>query len=333
MKNMKVIIIIALVIFAGCAWWFFTAEVSTSNRQLGVENRFKNKTGNITPIEEPSKTESYQKEVQEVTNQIEAETILEKKAPENLTSTMQKALKTNSDKSIADLKADRVKPTYNGGNYTSAFGTEDDAEEPLKIAAASVPKKEKKPVKETPTKVDSTVTRKSRFNTRYADQGGSKTNENITAEVKNSFKAAVYGDHNVKSGGIVRFRSLEEITIEGIHFPRNTIFNGAAAFGADRINIVINRIPLKQGGFVSTNMIVHDQDMNAGIYAPLSPGKEAATDEVYNGLGQAIASSGTVVGQVGNGLSGVLRATTQGTQKVAIADAYPVIFMINEKQH
>lgn len=334
---MKVFLLVVTILFCAGAYWYFNADPNGGNgKQLATANRFKNKAGKVEVINAPSKTEAYQNEViQDVEENKNITNVLEQQDPQHLTSSIQKAMRSPYDKKLDELKSEKVTLKYNSqsfskeNNTTQATNTN---ERPLKVMAARVPKKSAGEIKTQSVKSPDSVTRKSGFNTKYASSNfNNEVKDTDTQSNTANFKAVVYGDHNIKSGGLVRFRTTEEMTINGVTFKRNTVFNGQASFGQERINITINRIPLKSGGYLTTNLILYDQDMNEGIYAPISPGKEAATSEALGNVESLIGSTGTVAGAVGSGLTRVFRSAANGAQKISIDDAYPVVFIVKEK--
>lgn len=323
MKGLKILGIVGGAIFILCAWWFFTVDTaSSSTRSLGTDNRFRGKVKDAAPIVEPSKTEAYQQELKDQQKAIEQESLLSQKDPLNLTSTVQKAMKSPYENRANGT----VQPSYvNSSNQVITKETQQE-EKPLAVQAAYVPKvKREKPTTIPDTTVGST---RRKFNTRYANTSSDQQQSISSIQEAEQFKASVYGNHEIKPGGIIKFRSTEEVIIYGQRFPRNTLFNGKASFAQERLNVTIDRIPLKEGGYKTVNLVLHDLDLNEGIYAPVSPGKEAAVDETLQGVEQIISSTGTVAGTVGTGLSRVFRSATNGQQKIAIQDSYPVVFIV-----
>jgi hypothetical protein len=76
--------------------------------------------------------------------------------------------------------------------------------------------------------------------------------------------ASVYGDHKIRTGSKVTFRTLEEITINGVRLPRNSLIVAIAGLNAGRISFNSFRTKLGNSNFLLP-FSCYDSDMIAGI--------------------------------------------------------------------
>lgn len=159
-------------------------------------------------------------------------------------------------------------------------------------------------------------------------QNNNQPTENQTLTNGTIIKAAIMGQQQIKSGTMIRFRLLEEITINNIKFPRNTIFHGKSSFGNERLFVKVDKIPY-QNSFVPVNMIMYDNDLTEGIYAPVKIATETATDEMMEGLEDVLSSSPSTINQITAGATRIARSVTNDAQlKITVHDSHQVLFMI-----
>ena len=141
-------------------------------------------------------------------------------------------------------------------------------------------------------------------------------------------KAAVYGGQKVKQGGQLKLRLLQEAVIDGISYPRNTIVYGAVSFGQDRLLATVSRLPKQGGGFSKTDLVMHESDLQEGIFAPVNPGKEA-------GAQQLLTNSSTLLNSVPMGLgsaaSNIVRAASSGPIVITVDDGRLVVLIPKPK--
>lgn len=347
--KLKVVLIVGAILAGAVGYWFVsTGEQLAAQRQVVTPNRFREQNVVIQPSERPSKAEAYEKERLEM-EKISQELATEMdKRPEPLTKSVRMALKTDTEKELEGIRnGGKAIPSYNGRSYNTEVNLDDP--DPVVVQTVTVEKKtepvsppKKKlpvlaaavPTGESKVDVAEDPTPKKKFNTKVFGSTPPTSSDVAPAEDEEIqiFKAAVFGDHSVRQGGIVKFRTTEPITVNGVTFPRNTFFNGVATFSNDRLNVTVNKIPLKGGGFHSIKLSLFDQDMNEGIYAPVTPGKEAAADQALMSAEQILSTTNPAAGLVGNGVSQIFRSSVNGVQKISVSDAYPVFFMIaNQK--
>lgn len=159
-----------------------------------------------------------------------------------------------------------------------------------------------------------------------------------TQSTLSMIKCKVDGNHDVKVGGQIRFRTTQAFTYNNITFPRNTIFNGKVAFGNERMFVVVDKIPYNKG-YIPINLQLHDADMEKGIYAPVSKVNEQGIDGATDGLSSVLqmASTGMPVANAASGLigqtaGGLLRTASRGEQKVSVGDSFEVFFQVVESK-
>lgn len=290
------------------------------------------------PTENLSKTETYLKAEQtQFQKEEQYNKMVEGSEAKRLTSTVEDALESTYDKKMKDLKNRDLTASYKPSSVNVATGKTEDNNIYNTVASSENNSKKTKPTvlkSSIPTNrkmelqkpTNESKAEEAYFNFVENTESGTETAK--VAEESTMIKAVVLGGQQVKQGSVIRFRLTEKAIIKGTEFSNKTIFFAKCSFGADRLNAVVERIPLKGGGFVSVNLVLHDQDLMEGIYAPVKETTEATNDEAMNSLENLLNSTGTVAGQAGTGVARVFRSATQGTQKVSVPDAYPVLFLV-----
>ena len=87
-------------------------------------------------------------------------------------------------------------------------------------------------------------------------------------DFKPDIRALVHGEYrNIKSGSIVKFRIIDEFTIDGIYIPKNTFIYGQLSFSSSRAMIKIENIQYKNM-IIPFDASVYDQDGFEGLYTP-----------------------------------------------------------------
>lgn len=366
--NMKAILIFvgALVLVVGYVFISDSGESASNSITANTPNKFDRitKQASIPEMSDVKKTDLYLKEQNEIEKmEEEYENAIEHKDPRNLTASTSEAYKTSIEKKMEGIRQQDLTPRYGNKSYSASddVTTEnklDNSNNTLTVTKSTkkvytanvgpsskttVPTNRKSEVQKdnasSTLSSNADVFNMTAFNKSTATATSSSTSkqdnlqQNSTESYNNvsssMVKASVLGPHTVKTGGLIRFRLLEPATFKGITFPRNTIFHGKATFGQDRLLVTVDRLPYGKG-FADVPLTLHDQDLQAGIYAPVRETKEAATDETLDGVGDILSSSGSVAGQLGNGVARVFRTATNGTQKVSVADGYPVLFLFEE---
>ncbi|HEV8513865.1 MAG TPA: conjugative transposon protein TraM, partial [Cyclobacteriaceae bacterium] len=158
--------------------------------------------------------------------------------------------------------------------------------------------------------------------------------DSVPSNIKKSdseiIRASVYGGQKVKAGGILKFRLMEEAIINKVTYPRNTIFYGHVSLGQDRLYSNVSRLPKSGGGFYKTNLIMHETDLQEGVYAPVNLTKDASSQQMANSAGNLF-NSLSPIGQVGSAASSVFRTATAGPQSVDVEDGKSVYFLVVKK--
>jgi hypothetical protein len=354
MKNIMRNVLIGvglLVVVIGYTYFQVTSAEATANPNtaLGSDMPLDQLTQNETLSKEKlSKTEVYLKdEVETEAKQKEFDKIMADKSPQRLTSNFEAAYSSEFDKKTEALKERDLTPGYaQSGKKASDINLFDsDSKEANifeskktsstssstnsgapKIMKSSVPTNRKTEL-ETPKQTAKSD--ESYFNMSSVNDGDSGNSQTEISNETKVVKAAVMGNQSVKAGAVMRFRLLEKATFGGTEFARNTIFFAKCSFGTDRLNATVDKIPTK-GGYKTIKLLLHDQDLMEGIYAPVKEVNEAAADETMSGVEDVLSSTGTVVGQAGSGLARIFRSSTNGQQKVSVTDAYPVLFVVVE---
>jgi hypothetical protein len=126
----------------------------------------------------------------------------------------------------------------------------------------------------------------------------------------------------------IKFRLVKEATVQGIKYPRNTIFNGFASFGQDRLYVKVNRLPdLTGNNFINVQYALHDTDLQEGVYAPLDNTRDASIRQVTNASTQVLSMAMTKASVVANSANQVVNSGTAASTKVFIHDGDPVQFL------
>lgn len=316
-------------------------EKSAENATMAGQLAFDEITNSAElPKEKLSKTQAYSESDQlEALKESEIRAIETTEPAKKLTSTFESVYESDYDKKKRAMKERDLTPTYNGSahdekveeskesifkqtqnqNYTASNRTEK-----IKVMKSSVPTSRKQEIQ---TPVENKAS-DSYFG--FVENNSEKT-EVVSGEGEEStmIKAAVMGKQNVKSGGVIRFRLLEEVKIKGTVFPRNKVLYAKCSFASERLMAVVEKIETSNG-FVPVKLVLHELDLMEGIYAPIKEANEAATDQTLESVEQMLGSAGGTLGQAGTGVARVFRsAAGSGTQKVSVPDAYPVLFLVS----
>lgn len=334
-KSAKTYLIVGGFILFGILYWWMDSNSNSSGSRVVVSqsplaSMAKTETVHVSEL---SKEEVYLKEDKENTDAKKfAEQTMEQKDPSKLTSTFDGVYESSYDKELKEAKSKTLTPSYSKSKDVESQGHTENGKvgapkkEPPPILKSSVPVNRKVEIQ----KADGNLTQGEELFNTSTYTNSTSGNQDVGLSESSTIKAAVFGNHDVKAGGLVRFRLLEQAVFSGTTFPRNTVFFGKCSFGQDRLYVVVDRLPLKSG-YLPINLEIHDQDLQEGIFAPIKVANEAAADETLEGVEEILSSTGSVAGQAGSGVARIFRSTTNGTQKVAIADAYPVLFVLTEK--
>lgn len=158
---------------------------------------------------------------------------------------------------------------------------------------------------------------------------------------KELIKAAIYGTQLVRNNSAVRIRLLEAMTIEDEIVPANTLCNGVAMMGGNRLIILITAFKIG-ADYIPAKMMVYDSnDMLPGI-AYLSDNTKGqirqqnnqALDNIDNAV-YNIGSATGIAGQVGAGVvTGISRSLRYGgvqkkSGEIELNEGYKVFLKTN----
>jgi Conjugative transposon, TraM len=136
---------------------------------------------------------------------------------------------------------------------------------------------------------------------------------------KEFIKAAIYGTQIVRNNSVVRIRLLEAMMMEDEIIPSNTLCNGVAMMGGNRLIIMLTAFKIG-ADYIPAKMVVYDSnDMLPGI-AYLSDNTKGQiyqqnnqTIDNIDGAINSISSAAGVVGQIGAGVvTGISRSLRYG---------------------
>jgi hypothetical protein len=104
-----------------------------------------------------------------------------------------------------------------------------------------------------------------------------------TADIHQFTRAYFYGEQDVLSGSYVRLRLGEDMQVNGVHIPRNTVFRGIASISQNKIEISVEQI-----GLQALQGIICDQDYTPGLVLP-----EARNGDMEEALGRSVYQQGS----------------------------------------
>ena len=136
------------------------------------------------------------------------------------------------------------------------------------------------------------------------------SNKEITLK-KHYFKAAIYGNQTVRSGSQVRIRLLESLTIDGQTIPANSLCNGIAILGSNRVAIALTSVQV-HGQQIGIKSIVFDKDLLPGIaFTNESEVQQNIRQQRNSGIDQASNNAVNAIPPIG-GIAGAALATGVG---------------------
>jgi hypothetical protein len=307
-------------------YYYLTSDSYGSEKRLKPRMSLQANVAPVSEEKQQSKLKAYQSEAEENKEKEKKLQQLERmKSTVDLTESFD-ALASPLDRKIEETKKEDILAPRFARNEQL---TEDDSREKKPaVLKASLPTRSRK-LEVSQAKDESKD--ESAFNLVYSNgqQGDPKVEGTTGFSETNAFKAEIYGQQQVTSGGLMRFRLLEDVVIGGKTIPRNTIFSGTAAFTQDRLHVSVSKLPFEKS-FVKVNFLMHDPQMERGLYAPINLGKEAASESASNSVGEVGSSIGGVGGLVTQGVVNIARGAVRNsqTQKVTVADRESVVFII-----
>lgn len=101
----------------------------------------------------------------------------------------------------------------------------------------------------------------------YTNKVTTQEKEQPTSGVSKMVRAAVHFEQIVKSSSVVKFRTLDPVTVDGITIPANTIFYGEASLSQERVKVKLNNI-FYNSKLYPFQFTLYDADGIEGIYVP-----------------------------------------------------------------
>ena len=161
------------------------------------------------------------------------------------------------------------------------------------------------------------------------------------AESARFIPAAVYGKQTVRTGGKVRFRTLEAVTFQGVYIPRNTVLTAISYLGSGRIQFQVPA-QIVAGQKLPSDLMCVDKDYQTGIafnydyvddnmrqVGGSTVNDAVSTSSSYLGYGGTALG---VAGQLGStAIRGITNAVTSGKRQrslnqIELQDGYQVYF-------
>lgn len=147
---------------------------------------------------------------------------------------------------------------------------------------------------------------------------------------KSDIRALVHGDYkNISSGAVVKFRIIDEFTIDGIHIPKNTFLYGQLSFSSGRAMIRIENIQYKNK-VIPFSASIYDQDGFKGLYTPDNLADEAKRkvgNDVISSTNLNISTGIPIINTAANAVTSAIKSISQSAvreQKLSISSNYQV---------
>ncbi len=149
-------------------------------------------------------------------------------------------------------------------------------------------------------------------------------------DVKPDIRALVHGNYkNIKTGAIVKFRIIDEFTIDGTHIPKNTFLYGQLSFSSSRAMIKIENIQYKNM-IIPFNASIYDQDGFEGLYTPdniVDEAKRDVANDVISSTNLNISGGLPLITGAANAVTSAIKSATQSAvkeKKLNISSNYQV---------
>ena len=225
---------------------------------------------------------------------------------------------------IANEKPKQKDYSQENERYTPVNYNKKEKEDVQKIGNPKVSKEIKEdPTPETPTSdpfgtVNNTISGKS-----------------TPIKSKDMIRAEVYGDQKIPNGGGIIFRNTDEIIINDIKVPKNSILYGKASYNADRVMISVTRAKT-QAGDELLDLTCFDNDYIEGIFfkAPRDEAIDKTTDDANSDIAEQLQNSKLIV----KGVKTVEKAVKNTAdaikkdRKLSLEDGYIVYLKIKIKK-
>lgn len=156
--------------------------------------------------------------------------------------------------------------------------------------------------------------------------GWSRNNQSTT-QIGKAFKGVIHGTQELTSGQIANLRTKEEIRVQGVVIPPNTLISGTVRISSTRVIIDISSVRVRNDIY-HISMSVYGSDGQPGLPTSIDVRDKAINKEITD---EAI-SQVRRVGVVGSIASSVASAVTKDKQqKVKLIDSQSIYFKVNTK--
>lgn len=108
----------------------------------------------------------------------------------------------------------------------------------------------------------------------------------LKGEEQNAIEAIIANNQTIVNGAVVKFRTINDIFINGKLIPKNTLVSGIAVLQGERLTIEINSIRSGKSLY-NVKLEVYDMDGLPGIYIPGTINREVAKESLNNSLSLA----------------------------------------------
>ena len=145
---------------------------------------------------------------------------------------------------------------------------------------------------------------------------------------RSSYKGVIHGTQELSGGQIANLRTREEIRINNIVIPANTLLSGNTRISQGRVMIDVSSVRLRNDIY-SVSITVYGSDGLPGLPTSMSMVDNAINKEVTN---EAISQVGRT-GVIGNIASKVAStAVRDKNQKITLIDSQSIYFKVNERR-
>lgn len=150
------------------------------------------------------------------------------------------------------------------------------------------------------------------------------------ADFKPDIRALVHGEYrNIKTGAIVKFRIIDEFTINGVHIPKNTFLYGQLSFSSTRAMIKIENIQYRNS-IIPFKASIYDQDGFEGLYTPdnmIDEAKREVANDVISSTNLNISGGLPLITGAANAVTSAIKSISQSAvkeKKLNISSNYQV---------
>lgn len=159
-------------------------------------------------------------------------------------------------------------------------------------------------------------------------EGWGNKSSNRVEERGRSYKGVIHGTQELSGGQIANLRTREEIRINNIVIPANTLLSGNTRISQGRVMIDVSSVRLRNDIY-SVSITVYGSDGLPGLPTSMSMVDNAINKEVTN---EAISQVGRT-GVIGNIASKVAStAVRDKNQKITLIDSQSIYFKVNERR-